>query len=371
MKLPSKYKSGWHNDSHRHFLAAKYGAAPGKTSKVSKDAEYKNKIDLNKYAGDWKQKAVYPEPFYQKGLKEVKAHYTVNPDGTVKVVNEGIDKFGKVQQIEGTAYSKSKDNRKLEVEFGNNPISKLFMRGEYQIVDVDPNYKKAVVRGGDGTVWILQKDNKTYKALKFKHGDEPDSKFDPAALRQGTEVETEHTDDKSVAKQIAKAHLDERSDYYQKLEQLEMSKPGKQTVVSGIPIIAEKVKKGNIYPVDTKDVAKELKRQDPEDIKGIKAIEFVNPNGPQKDAWGQFVRSKRTIYLFSQPYKDGKIDGQKASNVRKHITDYVIPHEIGHYVALSKRKLIDKDLRVAEARADAHVVGMDVNDKDIHKLVRK
>jgi hypothetical protein len=27
MKLPAKYKSGWHNDSHRHFLAAKYGAA--------------------------------------------------------------------------------------------------------------------------------------------------------------------------------------------------------------------------------------------------------------------------------------------------------------------------------------------------------
>jgi hypothetical protein len=27
MKLPSKYKSGWHNDSHRHFLAAKFGSA--------------------------------------------------------------------------------------------------------------------------------------------------------------------------------------------------------------------------------------------------------------------------------------------------------------------------------------------------------
>jgi hypothetical protein len=27
MKLPSKYKSGWHNDSHRHYLAAKFGSA--------------------------------------------------------------------------------------------------------------------------------------------------------------------------------------------------------------------------------------------------------------------------------------------------------------------------------------------------------
>jgi hypothetical protein len=30
MKLSSQRKSGWHGDTHRHYLAAKYGAAPGK-----------------------------------------------------------------------------------------------------------------------------------------------------------------------------------------------------------------------------------------------------------------------------------------------------------------------------------------------------
>ena len=53
--------------------------------------------------------------------------------------------------------------------------------------------------------------------MKLKHGNVPDSKFDKIQLKMGIRVETEHTDSKTLAKQIAKAHLMEDKKYYTKL----------------------------------------------------------------------------------------------------------------------------------------------------------
>ena len=53
--------------------------------------------------------------------------------------------------------------------------------------------------------------------IKLKHGDDPDDKFDAKQLEMGIKVEAEHTDDKEMAKKIAKAHLSEFPDYYTKL----------------------------------------------------------------------------------------------------------------------------------------------------------
>ena len=62
---------------------------------------------------------------------------------------------------------------------------------------------------------------------------QPDAKYDQQQLRDGTEVEMEHTDDPEVAKEIAKDHLEESGDtretqqaedklrYYDLLDQLE------------------------------------------------------------------------------------------------------------------------------------------------------
>jgi len=45
--------------------------------------------------------------------------------------------------------------------------------------------------------------------------------FDPEALAQGMEVETEHTDDPEIAREIAMDHLTEDPAYYTKLKQIE------------------------------------------------------------------------------------------------------------------------------------------------------
>jgi len=54
-----------------------------------------------------------------------------------------------------------------------------------------------------------------------KHTDVPDDKFDKEQLEMGIEVEKEHTDDPAIAKEIAKDHLAELSDYYTRLEKME------------------------------------------------------------------------------------------------------------------------------------------------------
>lgn len=49
----------------------------------------------------------------------------------------------------------------------------------------------------------------------------PDSDFDSEQLRIGIEIEMEHTNDKEKAKEIAKDHLIEDPQYYQKLREME------------------------------------------------------------------------------------------------------------------------------------------------------
>lgn len=60
----------------------------------------------------------------------------------------------------------------------------------------------------------------TYLAIG-KHKDSKDDEFDPDQLKMGIEVEAEHTDDPAIAKEIAKDHLAEVSDYYTRLKKME------------------------------------------------------------------------------------------------------------------------------------------------------
>jgi len=50
----------------------------------------------------------------------------------------------------------------------------------------------------------------------------PDADFDAAALAQGIQVELEHTNSIEIAKKIAKDHLEEDKNYYEKLAKLRL-----------------------------------------------------------------------------------------------------------------------------------------------------
>lgn len=60
----------------------------------------------------------------------------------------------------------------------------------------------------------------------------PDEDFDPIQLSKGIKVEMEHTENESLAKEIAKDHLAEFPDYYSKLEFIEKGESMKDCAAS-------------------------------------------------------------------------------------------------------------------------------------------
>jgi hypothetical protein len=146
-------------------------------------------------------------------------------------------------------------------------------------------------------------------------------------------------------------------------------KPGRFATVRGTQIIVKPHPAGEAYPVTPEDVKRKLEELPAEDTKGLKAVEFVKPNeGEQRNAWAQQIRSKRKMLIFSQKVRGNKIGGEDAVKVRQHMLGYVIPHEVGHFVALNKRNITDRRLATAEARADAYAARMDVEDSDIRRF---
>jgi len=61
--------------------------------------------------------------------------------------------------------------------------------------------------------------------------DREDEEFDEDQLEKGKDVEKEHTDDEDLAKEIAKDHLMEMGDYYDKLEDMEKKESKLATIV--------------------------------------------------------------------------------------------------------------------------------------------
>ena len=111
-----------------------------------------SQVDLTRYAGLWYEIARYPV-FFERGLSAVTAFYSLNPDGTVGVVNSGhkCSVAGPLKRIVGKArVADRQTNAKLKVRF-----FRLF-EGDYWIIDLDKDYQYAVVgEPRRKTLWVL------------------------------------------------------------------------------------------------------------------------------------------------------------------------------------------------------------------------
>lgn len=108
-------------------------------------------FELASYLGTWYEVARLDHRF-ERGLTEVSAIYSLNPDGTVKVLNRGFDaKSGEWQQAEGVAkFVDSTDQGRLKVSFFGP------FYGAYNIVKLTPDYSMALVVGPDLSYgWLL------------------------------------------------------------------------------------------------------------------------------------------------------------------------------------------------------------------------
>ena len=129
-------------------------------------------VDLKRYSGKWFEIARYENKFQKKCVGNTTATYTIKADNNIEVLNECLEKNGKVDKAKGKAKIVDKTtNAKLEVRFAPAALSFLSaVWGDYWIIDLDADYKYAVV--GDPKreyFWILSREpvmsDATYQAI--------------------------------------------------------------------------------------------------------------------------------------------------------------------------------------------------------------
>ena len=108
-------------------------------------------FDGQRYLGTWYEIARLDHSF-ERGLERVTAHYSRNPDGSIRVINRGYDPAQQQwRQAEGLAkFVSSPDVGHLKVSFFGP------FYGGYNILVLAPDYRYALVCGPDRDyLWLL------------------------------------------------------------------------------------------------------------------------------------------------------------------------------------------------------------------------
>ncbi len=115
-------------------------------------------FDPTQYVGTWYEIARLDNRF-EKGLEQVTAKYSIEADGTLKVVNRGFntkkndwsEAVGKAKFVDPTNADGTRTGR-LKVSFFGP------FYGEYNILELDkPYYNYALVSSGRDYLWILSR----------------------------------------------------------------------------------------------------------------------------------------------------------------------------------------------------------------------
>lgn len=116
-------------------------------------------LDLQRYSGQWHEIAHLPMFFQRKCVANITAEYTPQPDGRVGVRNACDDKAGKRMVSEGVARTVDGHPGRLEVRFAPDWLAWApFAWADYWVVELDPDYRWAVVGGPDRKyLWVLSR----------------------------------------------------------------------------------------------------------------------------------------------------------------------------------------------------------------------
>jgi len=118
-------------------------------------------LDLARYAGTWYEIARLPNRFQKSCAHSVVVRYTLREDGRVDVLNQCFRADGTVSSALGVARRAALDlpASQLKVRFAPAFLSFLPMVwADYWVIDVDPDYRFAVVGGPDRKyLWVLSR----------------------------------------------------------------------------------------------------------------------------------------------------------------------------------------------------------------------
>ena len=121
---------------------------------MPKGVEPVSGFELNRYLGKWYEVARLNHSF-EEGLSQVSAEYSVNEDGSVKVINRGYSKEEQEwNEAEGKAkFIGAEDQGYLKVSFFGP------FYGSYVVFELDKeNYQYAFVSGPDlDYLWLLSR----------------------------------------------------------------------------------------------------------------------------------------------------------------------------------------------------------------------
>lgn len=111
-------------------------------------------VDLARYAGRWFEQFRY-EASFQKGMDAVTADYSLEPDGSVRVVNRG--------RRGGTGKSSKSTGRATIVDRATNAKLKVSFfgpfKGDYWVLDHGDDYDWSIVGEPSGRyLWALTRD---------------------------------------------------------------------------------------------------------------------------------------------------------------------------------------------------------------------
>ncbi len=111
-------------------------------------------LDVPRYMGTWYEIAKYPNSVQKKCVRNTRADYQVQPDGSVQVLNRCVTADGQTTEALGPANSP-----KLQVRFAPSWLSFLPMVwGDYWVIDLDPQYQLvAVSEPKREYLWVLSR----------------------------------------------------------------------------------------------------------------------------------------------------------------------------------------------------------------------
>jgi apolipoprotein D and lipocalin family protein len=127
--------------------------AAGACTHTPEGVEPVKDFDVARYMGRWYEVARLDHSF-ERGLEKVTAVYTLQPDGTVQVINRGFDPAANEwREATGKArFTGSPTTAALKVSFFGP------FYGGYNVIDLDPAYTHALVVGPDRSyLWILSR----------------------------------------------------------------------------------------------------------------------------------------------------------------------------------------------------------------------
>ncbi|MBX7172825.1 MAG: lipocalin family protein [Pyrinomonadaceae bacterium] len=153
-------------------IATVLGFVLSNVAEAKSDVRTVSSVDLNQYKGNWYEIAKFPNRFQRKCSSNTTANYSLKENGRIEVLNQCTKENGEVTKAIGEAKVADKTtNSKLKVRFAPGFLSFIpFVWADYWIIDLDQNYKYAVVGTPDKDyLWILSRtptlDETTYQGI--------------------------------------------------------------------------------------------------------------------------------------------------------------------------------------------------------------